>query len=286
MKYKGQFCIFILTHGRADNVITYKTLEDITDYPIYFVCDDGDEQLKQYKKNFGKDRVCIFSKEAQFEDIDRMDNFGKLKMIGFARNACFDIAEKLGYRYFVEFDDDYTGFGFTFDKNAVYYHHNIHEKKILDGVFDSYLDLLNSSPKMLTLSMAQGGDFVGAGFASSIRVKRKAMNSFFCDTRKKFLFTNCLNEDVNMYVRENNRGNVVLQTNICRLTQLATQQNKGGMTDIYVDCGTYVKSFYSVIVNPSAVHIQSMGVTNMRLHHHVNYNKCCPKIIRAEVKKQ
>lgn len=33
----------------------------------------------------------------------------------------------------------------------------------------------------------------------------------------------------------------------CSLNQKQTQSNKGGMSDLYLDSGTYVKSFYSVI---------------------------------------
>lgn len=50
--------------------------------------------------------------------------------------------------------------------------------------------------------------------------------------------------------------------------------------------GTYVKTFYSVVYAPSCVKVATMGVTNQRCHHHVNWNACCPKIINEKWRKR
>ena len=39
------------------------------------------------------------------------------------------------------------------------------------------------------------------------------------------------------------------------IVQKTTQKNSGGMSDIYLDMGTYLKSFYSVMYSPSCVKI-------------------------------
>ena len=65
-----------------------------------------------------------------------------------------------------------------------------------------------------------------------------------------------------------------------------TQQNPGGLTDIYLDNGTYVKSFYSVIHEPSCVKVALMGSNNKRIHHKINWDKCCPKILNEKWKKE
>ena len=70
------------------------------------------------------------------------------------------------------------------------------------------------------------------------------------------------------------------------LNQIDTQQNKGGMTDFYLDGGTYIKSFYSVISNPSSVKIGTMGVTHIRFHHSVDWEHCAVKIISSKFKIQ
>lgn len=57
------------------------------------------------------------------------------------------------------------------------------------------------------------------------------------------------------------------------------------MTDLYLDSGTYVKSFYSVIFSPSCVKISMMGDKHKRVHHKVNWNSCCPKILNEKWRK-
>ena len=68
------------------------------------------------------------------------------------------------------------------------------------------------------------------------------------------------------------------------LTQLQTQSNVGGMTDLYLDGGTYLKSFYTVLFMPSAVTVQPMGTVHKRLHHKVDWEHCVPKILAEELK--
>ena len=70
------------------------------------------------------------------------------------------------------------------------------------------------------------------------------------------------------------------------VVQKMTQQNPGGLTDIYLDNGTYVKSFYSVIHEPSCVKVALMGSNNKRIHHKINWDKCCPKILNEKWKKE
>lgn len=71
------------------------------------------------------------------------------------------------------------------------------------------------------------------------------------------------------------------------ITQIQTQKQKGGMSEQYLDSGTYLKSFYSVMCCPSCVTINMMGgkKDTMRLHHNVSWNNCTPKIISDKYKK-
>ena len=58
------FAIFILTHGRPNNVITYETLK-YSGYTgkTYIVVDDQDETLNEYFKNFDKEQIIVFNKQ-------------------------------------------------------------------------------------------------------------------------------------------------------------------------------------------------------------------------------
>jgi hypothetical protein len=73
-----------------------------------------------------------------------------------------------------------------------------------------------------------------------------------------------------------------------KVVQMTTQKNPGGLTEFYLDVGTYVKSFYSVMYAPSCVEISMMGDPrggNYRIHHKINWHKTAPKILRETFKK-
>lgn len=65
-----------------------------------------------------------------------------------------------------------------------------------------------------------------------------------------------------------------------------TQSNSGGMTDVYLENGTYVKSFFTVICSPSCTKIKLMGQTNKRLHHSIRWKNAVPLILDEKYKKK
>ena len=110
----SEFAVFILSHGRAENVITYNTLrKDGYTGEIYIVIDDEDSQGEKYKKLYGE-KVLVFSKAEIAKRFDIYDASSDFRTVVFARNACFDFAKELGYHYFCELDDDYTSFQYRY----------------------------------------------------------------------------------------------------------------------------------------------------------------------------
>lgn len=282
----ANFVVFILTHGRADNVKTAETLKKCNyKGPVVYVVDDEDAQLPKYIENFGEENVEIFNKDEIAKRFDRGDNFGKKGAIIFARNVCFEIARKRGYKYFIELDDDYTSFSFKFNDKLDFVATPI---KDIEVIWSEMLEYYKKTTSLTTIAMAQGGDFIGGGSGTLGKCipKRKAMNSFICSTDRPFDFVGTINEDVNTYTSEGRRGKIFLTCPIVALNQVTTQKNKGGMTELYLDSGTYIKSFYSVMYTPSAVKVAVMGGnTEKRLHHSVAWNNCTPKIIPEKFKK-
>lgn len=112
------------------------------------------------------------------------------------------------------------------------------------------------------------------------------MNSFFCSVYRPFTFVGRINEDVNTYTTLGQRGKLIMTITDVSIVQTQTQKNKGGMTDVYVDGGTYMKSFYTVLYSPSCVKISMMGDKHMRIHHNVQWEHCTPMIIKGRYKKQ
>lgn len=277
------FAVFILTHGRPNNVKTLNTLlKHGYTGKIYLIIDDEDKMQSEYCKNFG-DKIISFSKNNIAQTFDEADNFDNRKTIVYARNACFEIAMKLGLNYFVQLDDDYVSFEHRYveeDKLMV--------KKIknLDIIFEYFISFM-STTQTSTLAMAQGGDFIG-GINNSMIIegglKRKAMNSFFCSSQRPFKFTGRINEDVNTYILNGSRGELFFTISLASITQTATQSNSGGMTDVYLVSGTYIKSFYSVLINPSSVKVKLITGKHNRLHHSIDWDCAVPKILNERHK--
>jgi hypothetical protein len=281
---RDDFCAFILTHGRPDRVHTYDTMMK-AGYTgkVYIVIDDEDKQAEGYRQRFG-DRVLQFNKAEWAAKTDEGDNFNHRKAIVYARNACWDLAKQVGCRYFVQFDDDYTNFEIRMPGKGVSGY--VRVKTSLDDAICSMVDFYEIS-KAYSIAMSQGGDFIG-GTESNKGLRRKCMNSWFCDIEKPIQFFGHMNEDVSAYVTQGHRGKLFLTVMPLKLVQKPTQVTPGGMSDLYLSSGTYAKSFYTVMANPSCVQIGAMGDprgSGYRIHHKINWHKSVPKIIEEKYKK-
>lgn len=284
MPDKSKFAIFILTHGRPNNVLTYETLRKAGySGPIYLVIDNEDKTGDEYRTLFGSENVFEFDKEEIAKTIDTGDTSKNRRSTVFVRNAIPLIAKNLGLDYFAQFDDDYTFFALRFIRDGKLSHQMIRN---FDSIVSVMLDLLEDTGA-LTVAFSQGGDHMG-GLNGNIRkgVLRKAMNSQFCRTDNPIKFLGRLNEDVNPYVVDGSRGELFFTVTGIQLNQLQTQTNAGGMTDAYLESGTYIKSFFTVMMSPSSVKIRMMGKTSFRPHHSIAWNNTVPKIIDEKYRKK
>lgn len=220
------------------------------------------------------------------KQCDTIDNFEKHNIVLYARNKCWDIAKELGYKYFLVLDDDYTQLAFKVVSDNKFKNVKVKNANVLFDIMLDYIDVTGA----YTVAFAQGGDFIGGKDNKRYyeKILRKAMNSFFCKTDRPFKFLGTINEDTNVYCLYGTQGKLFLTYTDVVIEQMQTQKNKKGLTDIYLDLGTYVKSFYSVICCPSCVTVNMMGGTKktMRLHHNVSWNNCTPKIISDKYKKK
>ena len=279
----NNFGVFILTHGRPNKVVTYRKIRK-HGYTgkIWLILDNEDITAPAYEKKYPGE-TYIFDKNAAALITDTMDNEDHNKGVVFARNMAWSIAEELGLDYFIVLDDDYFDFRHITDETNNVVPHRI---KIvdLDSVFRVLVKFL-SSTSLSSIAVAQGGDFYGGPIAHIKKPKRKAMNSFVCATKRPFKFSGRLNEDVNAYVTLGSRGAIFLTLMKLALHQTATQTNEGGLTDLYLNSGTYVKSFFTVMCHPSSTKVTLMVSKHSRLHHRINWNLAVPKIISQEYKK-
>jgi hypothetical protein len=266
-------------------VITYKNIRRLGyTGEIRIIVDNQDPTAAEYEATYPGE-VIVFDKKKAGELFDVGDNFQTYRGVVYARNAAFGIAKDLGYEYFIVLDDDYTHFQYKFNGDLEY------QPKVmrnLDTVFGLLLEFFIES-KIDCLAIAQGGDFIGGENnvrAQKVITLRKLMNLYVCSVNKPFEIESRINEDVTAYTHLGSIGKVFLT--ICQITleQTQTQSNPGGMTELYLESGTYVKSFYSVIFSPSFVSVAVLKDREFsRLHHRVDWKYAVPKILSESVKK-
>jgi hypothetical protein len=278
------FAVFIMVWGRPEKMWTAHSLRK-QGYTgkIFYVADDLDVTLPEYKAKYGDD-LLVFSKVAMADEVDPGDNSGDLRSTMYAVNAIQRLAKENGIKYFFIMCDDYKQFDYRFDGLLNYVSKPI---KNLNSVFELMLTYFKNT-NALSIAMSQTGDFIGGkkgSLGKEIKLKRKAMNSFLCSTDRPFQFIGRMNEDVTTYVNLGQKGCLFLTVPNTTLYQCPTQSEKGGLSEMYLDYGTYVKSFFTVMYNPSCVKVGEMGEKHKRLHHKVKWRNAVPCILSEQYRK-
>jgi hypothetical protein len=195
----------------------------------------------------------------------------------------------MGLTHFWQLDDDYSGFGWVTNNDGSYRTADA-LTKCLDQILKSLASFLDASGAHC-VAIAQGGDMIGGaqgGVVKKIRqgkFLRKVMNSFLFRTDRQLKFYGRMNDDVNMFIVNGNRGILLITVPRLRLWQAETQASAGGLTEMYLEAGTYVKSFYTVMYAPYCTSIYPMGTTHKRLHHKIKWKYAVPQIISDNYKK-
>lgn len=269
------FAVFIMVHDRPNNCYTYKTLKR-AGYTgkIYLICDNDSKYLNEYLKNFGSE-VISFDKISIIDKYDSGDNSGNLASTMYKANESFNLAKDKGLKYFCLMCDDYYCISYRYDTGSRIIKNN------MDSVFDNMINF-HKSTNIKTIAFSQGGDHIG-GFNSKFR--RKSMNSFFCSTDRRFVFSGRLNEDVTTYTLLGSQGDIFCTFPHIQLDQKDTQKTGKGLSESYILSGTYVKSFFSVMYNPSNTKVSIMNANNPRLHHSIKWINTTPMIIQEKYKK-
>ena len=279
------FAALILTHGRADRVITHDALRRFGyTGPIYLIVDDQDDQIDRYREQYG-DNVNVFDKAASVQNVDTGDQRDAVAAasVVFARNSTDVIAQRLGLRYYMQLDDDYNRFSHRVKIGDEL--KNIATAR-LDDVLAAYITFLEQTGA-LTVAFSQAGDHIAGATSGGFfqrGLSRKAMNSFLVRVGRPIEFLGRINEDTTAYCVHGNRGELFLTPTGFQLNQLETQSNDNGLTTIYQQYGTYVKSMYSVMMSPSFVRIRTMGPAR-RIHHQVKWLDAVPQIISERYRK-
>lgn len=282
---RDSFCTYIISHQRPDRVDTLKYLKG-SGYTgdVRIVVDDQDPTLEEYRDRYGE-RLVVFSKDEYEERVDLADNLEGQQTALYVREFLWDLAEEEGLEYFFVLDDDYNWFAHRIGANGAYLPSS-KEVENMDDILEAMMRYMDDAP-IHNLAFSQGGDWIGGSRSTNagIKVKRKAMNAHLLKTDRRFSYLGRLNADVNTYTRHGTLGKLFMTYMPLQLNQPSTQQNPGGLTESYLEFGTYIKSFYTVMYAPACTKITMMGEEHLRPHHQISWDNAVPKVLSPEHRK-
>lgn len=277
------FAVFILSHGRAQDVKTVKMLNEQHYTGDWFiVIDDEDEQADTYYEKYGA-RVIMFNKKAVAAMTDTGDLDDDRRVGVFARNKIQELASERGYAYHLQLDDDFIELRYRYEADGVL---KSRKAKNLDNVFLRLTEYMDNCPKITWLSFGLSNYYLGGINKGKWRDRMipKTMGSFLMRASRPVKFSMRMNDDITTCALEQSRGNIAFTFMPYQIETPPTQHQKGGMTDIYQENGTYRKSFYSVLVGPSWAKV-SREIMSHRVHHEIYFENCVPKILSSKWKK-
>ena len=279
---RNDFILLVLSYNHPTNVLSLETLKKTNyDGNWALVVGEDDPQLENYKKLYPEEHLAIFNKNDYKKDVDLCDQGGSDKIGLYARLACFDIAKSRGFKYFLEFDDDYIEYRYRVEyEGKLNYCWTTH----ITECFEAAVEFLENNKLVQSVAFAQGGDFI-CDLNAIEHPMEKCMNSWFCAVDRPIKFNGRMNDDVNAYVNGRCNGQLFLTCPYVCIKQKPTQSAGTGMSDIYKDNGTYKKTLYTIIQHPTGVKVQMLGMTYYRLHHNVKKEFLYPCLISSQYKK-
>lgn len=280
--FKALNTIYIISKGRP-GCLTAQTLTKMN-YPgaWFIVCGNNDETLPEYIKNWGKERILVFDWYEEITRTDTLDNFGFDKMPSGAvpvRNATIRISKERGERRHWQFDDDYRAFYLT----------NLDRKKHdrLDGrglqwwmcriaKFADSCGLPNCGFALGTIESA-GENATDIG-TRVFNAHNQSSTGLATRWRSR------LNDDLVNAIETHRLGQKTEYTFLfMQLVMPPSQQEKGGLSDIYLAEGTVRKSAYPILLAPNAA---KLVIKFGRYHHKVDWSKIRSKVISEKWRKE
>lgn len=253
---KNRYAVFIITHGRANRQLTYKyfSKRNCTD-DVYLIIDDKDEQLNEYKSKY-KEKVIVFSKGDYKNKVDTLVNNPTLAHPVYARNAVYDIAKQLGYRYFFVVDDDIKRvvLRYVIEGNLKSHVVNTELRYVLNYLVDFMI-----ATKAHLVGIPNVGAFIGGINSHHLKSGciREVNNFYLCDTNKKIDFISTLHDDITTNLMLNNKGYFIISPMLL-MQKFDTNGNEkgGGMKDTYDKYGLYPMVFSAVVVAPNSIKVK------------------------------
>lgn len=275
MKTKNNYAIFIISHGRAENLLTMLALEKSNvKSNVYIIIDNLDAQKEKYFELY-EDKVIVFDKEKMLKKTDTMDNFHNLSSAVYARNFCFELAKKLKVDYFICLDDDIKYFCNRYDNQGSLSRSEI---KDIDDVFNIYIDYMQKA-NITCIGFGNEGGYIGGVFGKFAKgFGRTANQAMIIKTNSDIKYLGTQNEDFNICCRYFEK--IFMEIYKISIFTPKRGTNEGG--NDYGLSNEYCSNFYSVMLAPSCNKIK-LGKNSAILKR--KWNMLLPEIVSEVYKK-
>ncbi len=281
---KKKFAVFILTHGRPNNQITVKTLQNLGYTGAwYLVVDDQDDTFDEYVRVWGVDRIIVFHKDYFIRNTDTGLHTPVPKFAVFARNAIEHIAKTMGYKTFMMLDDDITKFRVRLPKGDSLKSYGFNGKfsEIIDKSVDFILDCDIACMGLGFCNLYIGGV---SNFNTENPRQRLCAEAFIRNTSHPVSWRLNMVEDMITSIDAAMAGDVWFQflPIQCEI-KMSEGVVDGGNSDVYRQLGMYRISFMPVIAYPSSNAVRRGKTTWAST---TTPDKCIPKIISSRYRKE
>jgi hypothetical protein len=264
--------IYIISKGRPQ-CYTAKVLKKIN-YPgkWFIVLGNNDETINEYKKIWGEDRIIIFDWFSQIKKTKFLDNFFDKLPSGASpvRNATRDISYSRGELRHWQFDDDYVNFGYFSFKEKKF-------KTIKDGkILEYFLFKITEFGYKINLPN------VGFSLAhetypeEASNFSKRIFNAHNLNNLNFVEWEGRLNDDLINAIKVYKFGQSEFSFKFLNTKPFETQKVKGGLTDIYKDYGTVLKTMYAILYEPK---VTKLVIKFGRYHHETDWKLITPKIL-------
>lgn len=267
---------YIISKGRPECKTAAGLVEINYPGPWFIVCGTNDETLPEYIKKWGKDRVLVFDWAEQIKHTDVMDNFGFDSMPSGAapvRNAVFDFSRARGELRHWQFDDDFPIFYLTTKdckKNV-----RINDGELLYwwlkriAQFGHEARLANVGLELKASQYPSDAKGMGSRiFGSHNMSNDPALCPEWCGR---------FNDDTLHAIKVNRLGQLKeIKTRMVSAHTPPTQQDSGGLTEMYKTLGTVRKTAYLILLAPNAA---KLAIRYKRYHHVVDWDLLVSKVL-------
>jgi len=276
----NNFLVFIITHKRANSVLTFTALrEQGYSGDICLIVDDTDNQIVEYKQKFNN--VVVFNKQEYIDKVDTLCYPKNPNSAVYARAFVEDYARSLNLKSFMLIDDDITRFNFRYNDNGLLRSMKVSNLDDVINIYNNYLLECNLS----TISFGGGASYIGGISCLDNNMKRRCFQCYLRNVSIPLTWVSNMNEDYISTVREGKLGKLLFELLDVGIVakETMTGNQSGGMQEFYKQVDTFKRSFFSVISDPSSFSVQNK---KDKFIIRCKWNNAVPKIVSSFYKKR